>query len=66
MNFKQFLFAFCLVAPIVLIVSLVVGYLYGFLVHGVGLLEWESSIRFAIILGIVLPLIRQVDKKKAA
>jgi hypothetical protein len=66
MNVKQFAFAFCLVAPIVLIVSLVVGYLYGALVHGVGLLEWESSIRFAIILGIVLPLVRQMDKKKAA
>lgn len=66
MNFKQILFAFIFIAPIALIVSLVVGYLYGVLVHGAGLLDWESSIRFAIILGIVLPLIRQVDKKKAA
>ena len=66
MNFKQIFFAFCLIAPIVLIVSLIVGYLYGILAHGTGVLDWESSIRFAIILGIVLPLIRQVDKKKAA
>jgi hypothetical protein len=66
MNFKQILFDFLLIAPIVLIVSLVVAYLYGVLAHGAGLMEWESSIRFAIILGIVLPIIRQLDKKKAA
>jgi hypothetical protein len=66
MNLKQIFFAFCLIAPIVLFVSLVVAYLYGVLAHGAGVMEWESSIRFAIILGIVLPIIRQLDNKKAA
>lgn len=64
MNFKQIAFGFLSIAPVVLVVSLVVAYLYDILVHGTGVLEWESSIRFAIILGIVLPVIRQLDRKK--
>ncbi len=64
MNFKDLAIGFSLVAPIVLVVAIVVAYLYGLLVHGAGALEWESSIRLAIIFGIALPVIRQVDKKK--
>jgi hypothetical protein len=48
-----------------LIVSFVVTYLYGALVHGIGMLEWESSIRLAVVFGIALPVIRQLDKRKA-
>jgi hypothetical protein len=64
MNAKDFVSGFVLVGAIVLAVTLVVTYLHGLLAHGVGVLEWESSIRFAIILGIALPLIHQFDKKK--
>lgn len=66
MNFKHIIFGFLLIAPIILVVSLVVTYLYGALAHGSGVLDWESSIRFAIIFGIALPVIRQLDKKKPA
>ena len=66
MNFKRMVLDFALIAPVVLIVSLLVAYLYGLLAHGTGTLDWESSIRFAIILGIALPIIRQLDKKKVA
>jgi hypothetical protein len=66
MNVKGVLTGFVMVAPIVLVVSLVVSYLYGLLVHGSGVLDWESSIRLAIIFGIALPLIRQLDGKKGS
>ena len=65
MYFKQIVLGFLLIAPIVLIVSFVVTYLYGALVHGIGMLEWESSIRLAVVFGIALPVIRKLDKRKA-
>ncbi len=64
MNFKEIGAGFVVVFPIVLVVSLVVSYLYSLLVHGSGMADWESSIRFAIIFGLVFPIIRQLDKKK--
>lgn len=65
MSFRDFALGFLVIAPIVLIVSLVVTYLYGLIAHGSGIADWEASVRFAIILGIALPVIRQLDKKKA-
>lgn len=63
MDLKKFAMDFATTFAVVLIVGLVVSYLYDLIVHGAGLLEWESSIRFAIILGIVLPWVNQRQKK---
>jgi uncharacterized membrane protein YadS len=63
MDLKKFAMDFAITFAVVLLVSLVVSYLYGLLVHGTGLLEWESSLRFAIILGIVLSWLNQRQKK---
>jgi hypothetical protein len=65
MNVKEVVLGFLATGPIVLVVSLVVSYLYTLLAHGSGSLEWESSIRLGIILGIALPLVRELDRKKA-
>jgi hypothetical protein len=54
-NQKKFDMDVATTFAVVVIVSLVVSYLYGLIVHGAGLFEWESSFRFAIILCIVLP-----------
>ena len=40
---------------IVLVVAVVVTYLWNLLVHGAGNIEWETSLRLAIILGLALP-----------
>jgi Mg2+ and Co2+ transporter CorA len=66
MNPKNVLTGFLTIAPIVFIVSLVVSYLYGMLVHGSGAVDWEASVRLAIIFGIVLPIVHGVDKKKTS
>ena len=55
-----------MISPIVLVVSLLVAYLYGLLLHRSALLDWQMSIGLAVIFGIALPLIHQLDKKKAS
>ncbi len=64
MNVKDIVTSFFIVGPIVFVVALIVAYLYSLLVHGNGVLEWETAIRLALILGITLPIVRQLDKKK--
>jgi hypothetical protein len=64
MTFKDFILGFFVSGSIVLVVSLVVAYLYGLLAHGNGVLDWELSIRLALIFGIALPIVRVLDKKK--
>lgn len=65
MNAKTFLNGFLWTGAIVLVISLVVSYLYGLLVHGAAALEWESSARLAIIFGIALPLVKHFDKRSS-
>ncbi len=64
MNLKNIAIGFVTVGPIVLVVSIIVAYLYSLVVHGNGQMDWELSLRLAIIFGIALPIIREMDKKK--
>lgn len=63
MNVKKFAMDVAATFAVVLVVSVVVTYLYALIVHGAGLVDWESSFRFAIIFGIVLPWVNQRQKK---
>jgi hypothetical protein len=63
MNAKSFAISFLVVGAIAFVVGLVVTYLYGLIAHGNAVLEWESSIRLALVLGIVIPLVQQLNKK---
>lgn len=54
MKARQFLRSFAIVGALVFVVTSIVSYLYSLIVHGAGVVDWESSIRFAIIFGIVL------------
>ncbi|MFQ6611577.1 MAG: hypothetical protein ACE5D2_00570 [Fidelibacterota bacterium] len=47
---KNFVIMFALVFA----VSAVVSFLYSWLFHGTGIIDWGSSVRLGIILGIVL------------
>jgi hypothetical protein len=66
MNVKDLVTGFFTIGAIVLVVTLIVAYLYGLVVHGNGVIEWETSIRLALILGIALPIVRQLDRKKGS
>jgi hypothetical protein len=54
MSVKRLLADFVTVFAVTLIVSLIVTFLWNLVVHGVFTVDWETSIRFAIVLGIVL------------
>jgi hypothetical protein len=64
MKFQSLLQGFLLVAPVSFATSVVVSYLYTLFVHGAGVADWEGSLRFGIIFGIVLPVVQAYGKKK--
>ena len=65
MNIKRFLAHFATVFAVTLIVSLTVTFVWNLAVHGARTVDWETSLRFAIVLGIVLAWI-DTRKIKAA
>jgi hypothetical protein len=64
MNIREIAVGFVSTGAIVLVVSLVVTWLYSALVHGNAALDWESSIRLAIIFGITFPVVRTLETRK--
>ncbi len=64
MKLKNIAKRFAVYFALTFIVSAVVGYLYGFIAHGHGVLDWESSFRFALIFGIILPIAGEVEHPK--
>ncbi len=62
MTLRGILTGFLIIAPVAFLATLLVTYLYGLIVHGTGSLDWEFSIRLAIILGITLSLTRREGK----
>ncbi|MEW6511051.1 MAG: hypothetical protein AB1428_08855 [Bacteroidota bacterium] len=65
MNAKNIVMGLVTIGSITLVVSLIVTYLYSLLAHGSGVLDWEMSIRIAIIFGITLPIVQNLDKRKS-
>ena len=57
MNIKRYLVDFVTVFAVTLIVCVVVTFLWNLIVHGAGAIDWETSFRFAILFGIILPWI---------
>ena len=55
MNIKPLLVDFATVFAASLIVCIVVSVLWNLVVHGAGAVDWETSFRFAIVFGIILP-----------
>jgi hypothetical protein len=56
MNIKRSLVDFAVFFAVTLVVTVVVTFLWNLFVHGAPLVDWETSFRFAIIFGVVLPL----------
>jgi hypothetical protein len=55
MNFKKLLADFVIVFAVSLMVGIIVSLLWNLTVHRTGTVDWESSFRFAILFGIILP-----------
>ena len=62
MNYKKIMIDFAFALVISFLATLAVSYFYGLIVHGVGVFEWETSCRFALIFGIIVPFM--ADQKK--
>jgi hypothetical protein len=60
MNIKKLLIIFVLT----LVVSAITTYLYSLIAHGAGVIDWETSFRFAIIFGIMLTWMRGRESKE--
>jgi len=63
MDFKKLLLGFIIIFSITLIVSIAVTYLWSLIFYDVATIDWETSFRFAIIFGIILPIIDERKKK---
>lgn len=50
---------------VVMVVNLIVTYLYSLIVHGSGVIDWETAFQFAISLAIILPWLRKHEKKQS-
>ncbi|HET6325573.1 MAG TPA: hypothetical protein VFG04_12920 [Planctomycetaceae bacterium] len=55
MNIKKLLVDFVSVFAVTLIVSAIVTLLWDLIVHGTSAIDWETSVRFAVLFGIILP-----------
>jgi hypothetical protein len=56
MNFKKTIIGFIRVFAISLLVTIGVTFLWNLVLHGAAKVDWETSFRFAILLGIILPI----------
>jgi hypothetical protein len=57
MDFKKIIIGFITVFTITLLVTSGITFLWSLLFHGTAIIDWETSFRFATILGIILPII---------
>ena len=57
MGFKKIVIEFIIVFAITLLVCIGVTFLWNLVFHAVAIVDWETSFRFAILLGIILPII---------
>jgi hypothetical protein len=65
MNFKKILMGFVPVFAIALLVCIVVTFLWNLVFHGVAIIDWETSFRFAILFGIIFPIIDSRRRMKS-
>ena len=64
MNIKKLLVDFVTVFAVSLIVSVIVTFLMNLIVHGAGIVDWETSFRSAILFGIIFTWIGTRRRKE--
>ena len=65
MNFKKIAIEFIIVFAITLLVCVGVTFFWSLVFHGVGIVDWETSFRFATLLGIIIPIIDSRKRMKS-
>jgi hypothetical protein len=65
MNIKRLLVDSVTVFTVTLIVCAIVTLLGNLIVHGASTIEWETSFRFAILFGIIIPWIETRRSKSS-
>lgn len=61
MDFKRTVIRFITVFAVALLVCIAVTLLWSLVFHGIATIDWETSFRFAILFGIIFPI---VDSRK--
>lgn len=64
MKIKNLLIGFMTTFAVTLVAAAIVTYLWNLIAHGQSAVDWETSFRFAIILGIALPVARAITSKE--
>jgi len=65
MGLKKIAIEFIKVFAITLLVCVGVTFFWSLVFHGVGIVDWETSFRFATLLGIIIPIIDLRKRKKS-
>lgn len=63
MNLKKLIIDFVITFVVTLIVTAGVTYLWNLIFHRICSVEWETSFRFAIILGIIITWLKARESK---
>ncbi len=56
MNIKRLVVEFLIVFAVALVASVGVGAAWNLIVHGSPTIDWETSFRFGILFGIIMPV----------
>lgn len=64
MNIKKFIVDFATVFAVSLIITVIVTWLWNLIAHGTSTIDWETSFRFAILFGIIFPLMEARRSKE--
>jgi hypothetical protein len=63
MKFPKIISDFLVIFVITLVVSAAITFLFSYFFHENGAVNWETSFRMAIILGLIIPWIHHREKK---
>ncbi len=63
MNSRGWFVDFAVTFIVALVVTIIVTLLWNLIAHGDAIIDWATSFHFAIILGIVLPIVNRVGGK---
>ena len=67
MSIKKIVIRFVTVFAVSLLVTLGITFLWNLVFHGAATIDWETSFRFATVLGIILTIIasrKKIDSEK--
>jgi hypothetical protein len=64
MRTKKLAVEFITVFAVALVITVIVTYLWNIIGHGESTMDWETSIRFAIIFGITLTWVKSREIKE--